>query len=163
MTASVTTPAITLRPVTDADRPFLLTVYEHTRGPELARVPWTVAQKAAFCAQQFQAQDTDYRSRWPRGRSLVVEADGEPAGRLYLGATAHELRVVDIALLPAYCGRGIGTALLRNVQAEAAARGVPVVLHVENWNPARLLYDRLGFVAVQRDDVYTRMEWRAVS
>jgi ribosomal protein S18 acetylase RimI-like enzyme len=68
-----------------------------------------------------------------------------------------------MALLPAFCGRGIGTTLLRDIQAEAAGRGVAAVLHVEHWNPARRLYDRLGFVETGRDEIYSRMEWRAVS
>jgi len=36
-----------------------------------------------------------------------------------------------------------------------------VVLHVEHNNPARRLYDRLGFQPVSSDEVYVRMEWRA--
>ena len=155
--------AVRTRPATDADRPFLLQVYAHTRVAELAVVPWTDEQKAAFCVHQFEAQDADYRGRWPDGRFLVVEVDGERAGRLYLGDLPDELRIIDIALLPAFCGRGVGTSLLQEALAEAAARGVKAVLSVEHWNPARRLYERLGFVETGRDDVYARLEWRAVS
>jgi hypothetical protein len=54
-------------------------------------------------------------------------------------------RIVDIALLPQYCNRGIGTTLLRDLQSEAAAAGKPLRIHVERFNPALRLYQRLGF------------------
>lgn len=157
------TTAVRTRPATDTDRPFLRQAYAYTRLAELAAVPWTDEQKAAFCGHQFEAQDTDYRRRWPGGRFLVVEVDGERAGRLYLGELPDELRIIDIALLPTFCGRGIGTTLLRDALAEAAARGVKAVLGVEHRNPARRLYERLGFVETGHDQVYARLEWRAVS
>jgi hypothetical protein len=37
----------------------------------------------------------------------------------------EEIRIVDIALLPACCNRGVGTTLLRGLQSEAAAAGKP--------------------------------------
>ena len=150
-----------LRDSTEADRQLLFEVYAHTRAAELAAAPWTTEQKHAFVVHQFLAQDADYRARWPHGRFLVVEAGGEPVGRLYLGETAEEVRVIDVALLPRHCGRGIGTAIMRDVLADAARRGLAVVLHVEHWNPARRLYERLGFTEAGRGDVHVRMEWRA--
>ena len=52
---------------------------------------------------------------------------------------------MDIALLPEYCNRGIGTTLLRGLQTEAAAAGRLLRIHVERFNPALRLYARLGF------------------
>ena len=46
-----------------------------------------------------------------------------------------EVRIMDIALLPEYCNRGIGTTLLRGLQSEAAAAGKPLRIHVEKFNP----------------------------
>ena len=56
-----------------------------------------------------------------------------------------EIRIVDIALLAEFCNRGIGTTLLRGLQSEAAAAGKPLRIHVERFNPALRLYERLGF------------------
>ena len=56
---------------------------------------------------------------------------------------------VDIALLPRYCNRGIGTRLLRELQSEAAAAGKPLRIHVERVNPALRLYERLGFRQIE--------------
>ena len=138
-------PGIELRSSEASDRDFLLAVYAETRAEELAAVPWSNEERAAFLAFQFNAQDSYYRATYPDGRFLVVLASGEPAGRLYLARADGELRVIDIALLPEYRGRGIGSALMAAVIARAEQEGRSVTLHVEPWNPARRLYERLGF------------------
>jgi ribosomal protein S18 acetylase RimI-like enzyme len=68
--------------------------------------------------------------------------------------------VVDISLLPECRGRGIGTALLEAVIAEASGAGKFVALSVEKLNPALRLYRRLGFRKVDDQGVYWSMEWR---
>jgi ribosomal protein S18 acetylase RimI-like enzyme len=67
---------------------------------------------------------------------------------------------VDITLLPEHCGAGIGTGILRDLLAEAAAAGKPVRIHVERQNPAWRLYERLGFAPIEDKGVYYLMEWR---
>lgn len=148
-----------LRPATAADEPLLFEVYASSRAAELEQVPWTAEQRQAFLTQQHRAQITSYRQRHPDAQFLVIELDGAGIGRLFRGRLGTgEIRVLDIGLLPYHCGRGIGTALLHGVIAEADALGVVVSLHVEFWNPALRLYRRLGFVEAARDEVYLRME-----
>ena len=142
-----------------ADRDFLLSVYASTREEELSAVPWTAAQRLAFLDQQFRAQDVHYRT-YPNVEFLVIEADGEAIGRLSVSRGSGELRVMDIALLPEWRGRGIGTGLVCDLLAEAAATASIVSLYVEAHNPARRLYARLGFVPVEAGPVYDRLEWR---
>jgi predicted GNAT family acetyltransferase len=62
--------------------------------------------------------------------------------------------------LPEHCTRGIGTTLLHGLQSEAAAAGKPLRLHVERFNPALRLYERLGFRQIDDRGVYLFMEWR---
>ena len=143
------------------DEPFLRHVYASTRAEELARVPWPDEMKQAFCDMQFTAQDADYRARWDDMRYDVILVDGEPAGRLWQSFTPREVHVLDIAVLPEFRGRGAGEAVLRDVQAHAAATGRPATISVERFNRARNLYERLGFTVVEEGDVYLRMEWRA--
>ena len=151
--------AVTLRPITDADLPFLLQLYASTRVDELAQVSWTDEQKAAFIVQQFQAQHAWWQEQYTGARFDLVLVDGEPAGRLYVDVWEREIRVVDIALVPAHRGGGIGSMLLRRVFDEGDAAGKPVSIHVEVFNPARRLYDRLGFVEKgTHGDVYVLME-----
>jgi ribosomal protein S18 acetylase RimI-like enzyme len=148
---------VRLRPVTDADRPFLLELYAGVRAPELALVPWDDATKRAFVGQQFAAQDAHYRAHYPGATLDVVEVGGAPAGRLYVHRGEQEVRIMDIALAPEHRGRGIGTALLRALIAEAGARTLSI--HVEAGNPARRLYERLGFRPAGEHGVYVLLTY----
>jgi ribosomal protein S18 acetylase RimI-like enzyme len=149
---------VALRPSTPADRELLVAVYASTREDELAAVPWTDAQKDAFVRSQFEAQDRHYRTHFPDAEYDVVVVDGRPAGRLYVDRRPDEVRVLDLALLPELRGRGIGTALLRQVIEDADRAGLPVRFHVEMHNPARRLYERLGFTAAGQTGVHVLME-----
>lgn len=152
---------LALRPAAEDDRDFLLRVYGSTRVDELNLVPWTEDEKTAFVLMQFEAQDTSYRQTYPAGAFLVVLADGEPVGRLYHARTADELRIIDITLLPERRGNGIGSALLIWLLEGADAEGLGSSLHVEPWNPATRLYERLGFELVEQGPVYQHMRRRA--
>jgi ribosomal protein S18 acetylase RimI-like enzyme len=154
---------ILLRPASEADSGFLFDVYASTRAEELALVNWSSTQRDAFVTMQHRAQDAHYRTHFPDARFAVIESDGRPAGRLYVARQGDEIRILDIALLPEYCGRGIGTTLLRTLQAEARSTGKQVVLHVERHSRARHLYLRLGFVPVEEKGMHLRMEWAATA
>ena len=148
-----------LRPATEADREFLLELYAGTREEELAQVAWDDAMRGAFLEQQFSAQDHHYRANYPGATLDVIELDGERAGRLYVYRGEDDIRIMDIALAPPYRGRGIGTGLLKALMAEARSSGRSLSIHVEMQNPARSLYDRLGFVPVGEHGIYVLMKW----
>ena len=150
---------VQLRPATRADRAFLVDLYAGTRADELALVNWDDATKRAFVVHQFSAQDDHYRANYPGATLDVIEVDGERAGRLYVHRGAADIRIMDIAVSPEFRGRGIGTALIEELIAEARSSGRRVSIHVEMQNPARGLYERLGFVPVGEHGVYVLMEW----
>jgi ribosomal protein S18 acetylase RimI-like enzyme len=150
-------PGIELRPTEPDDRDFLLSVYGSTRAEELSLVRWTDADKAAFIASQFEAQDTYYRQMYPDAQFLVVRVEGKRVGRLYLARIEDEFRVIDIALLPAHRRRGIGSALMASIAGLADREGRSVTLHVEPWNPAKRLYERLGFATEGVRGIYEFM------
>ena len=120
---------------------------------------WEEGAREAFLEHQFSAQDHHYRSNYPGATLDVIEVDGEPAGRLYVHRGGGDIRIMDIALVPPFRGRGIGTALLRQLMEEAAGSGRALSIHVELNNPARQLYERLGFVAAGEHGVYVLMRW----
>lgn len=153
-------PAITLRPLCDGDEPFLDAVYASTRLEELAPLGWSAQQVDAFLAMQARAQRLDWWRNYDTGDFAVIELDGEPIGRLFVERRRDELRIVDIALLPPWRGRGIGSALLADVFAQADREALPVRIHVESSNPAQRLYQRLGFDFAGSDagTVYRLME-----
>ncbi len=119
---------------------------------------WDDATKRAFVEHQFAAQDLHYRAHYPGATLDLIEVDGEPAGRLYVHRGPSDIRIMDIALAPAYRGRGIGTSLLRSLMDEADASGRKLSIHVEMNNPARRLYDRLGFRPAGEHGIYVLME-----
>lgn len=160
--------AYTLRPATAADAPVLRAVYASTRADELAATGWDAAQCQAFCDMQYDAQQAHYTRHWPHAVCqlvLVPDSAGDGlgtrvAGRLWVDRRTDALHVLDIALLPSARGQGLGSACLHDLMAEAAAAGLPVTISVETHNPARRLYDRLGFLPdgpVQ--GLYQRMAW----
>ncbi|HTI72646.1 MAG TPA: GNAT family N-acetyltransferase [Candidatus Limnocylindria bacterium] len=152
--------SVVLRPVASNDREFLFRVYASTRTDELALVPWTNAQKETFLRQQFEAQDRHYQSAYGDAQYSVVQVDGSDAGRLYAWRGAQEIRIVDIALLPAWRNQGIGTDLLRTLCQEAERTRKSLTIHVEVHNPAQRLYQRLGFQRIKENGIYWLLEWK---
>lgn len=143
------------------DHEFLYRVYASTRQEELATVPWTAEQKEVFLRSQFSLQHQHYQKYYADAAFDVILCAGEPAGRLYVFRSPGEIRIVDIALLPEHRGAGIGGRLLQDLLTEAAASGKRVSIHVERFNPAMRLYERLGFTKQEEVGVYFRMEWSA--
>lgn len=143
----------------DGDEPFLASVYASTREEELAPVPWTDDQKASFCAMQFAAQSAHYAQHYDGMSADVIVVDGEDAGRLLVARWTREIRIVDIALLPAFRGRGSGSELLGELMDEATEMRKALSIHVERANRALGLYERLGFRAVGETGVHLLMEW----
>ena len=96
----------------------------------------------------------------PDSSLCAIEVDGEVVGRLRVVRTADRVELAGLQLLPRVQGRGIGTAQVRAIQAEAGGRGVAATLSVERDNPrARALYERLGFRRVGSDEREHRLAW----
>lgn len=147
------------RAETPEDLEFACRLYASARASEMARAPWTAEQKDAFLRSQFQLQYTHYHKFYPGAAYQIVVAGGEDIGRLYVDRAREEIRLMEITLLPEYRGQGIGGRLVRALMDEAAASDRKVALHVEMDNPARHLYERLGFRPVKDQGIYTLMEW----
>jgi ribosomal protein S18 acetylase RimI-like enzyme len=154
------TPGVSLRPVTPADREFLVAVYGGTRARELDQVAWDEGQKDAFIRWQFERQDEEYNQRFPGARYEVILVDGVPAGRIWVGADEKQIRLLDIAIIPEFQNRGVGTYLLRQLMVEAtqANKVLRHMVFVLNDNAHRF-YERLGFVVIEDLGGYKHMEW----
>lgn len=151
---------VTLRPVNPGDEEFLCRVYASTRTDEMALVDWSDPQKEAFLRMQFDAQTTHYRLHYPTAEYQIIQQGETPIGRLIVERSQKCLLVMDISLLPEYRNRGVGTALLKDLMAEAGQSNLPVVLRVEFFNPVIQLYTRLGFVKTREvNSVYHEMIW----
>ena len=155
---------ISLRTAAPGDRALLRDIYGSTRMEELKQTDWNEEQKAAFVEHQFAAQDDYYRKVYPDSDYGIILYDGAPAGRLYVERhlIPGTIRIVDIALLPDFRGKGIGQFLIQELQEEAAAHGKTLTIHVEQFNQAMRLYERLGFQKIKETHgVYHLMEWKS--
>lgn len=140
---------ITLRDATADDLEFLLSLLRESLGPYVVQTfgPRDDAeQRARFLAS------TDPATH------RIVELGGRPVGCLAVRRLPDEVRLDRVLLLPDFQNRGIGTRLVRGVLAEARAVGLPVRLRVFRVNPARRLYERLGFVATGETETHVLME-----
>jgi ribosomal protein S18 acetylase RimI-like enzyme len=156
------------RPANAADTPMLLALYASTREADRALFGWSPAQWAQFMQMQFDAQARHYTQQYPQAQCQVVMwGQGEaaqPVGRWWPAATDTGFHVLDISLLPTLRGQGLGRCLLQGLLELATARQQPVSLSVELTNPARRLYERLGFQAVgQVQGLHQPMRWQPAS
>ena len=141
------------------DEDFLFSVYASTRADEMARVDWTAEQQEAFLRMQFRAQTQFYTENYTGAEFQVITLNSQPIGRLYIHRRSDEIRIMDIALLPEFRGQGIGSTLLRDILEEGKNLNVAVTIHVEQFNPAMRLYQRMGFYPKEDKGVYLLMEW----
>lgn len=147
-----------LRATQDGDHDFLLELHRTTQ-PKVAHMPMNLAQSLAD--MQLQAQNAGYRQRFPRvAFQIICDAAGVAAGCLATARTPTDLHLLDIALLPAYRGRGWGTSLIASLQHQATALNVPLQLTVARTNRAQHLYLRLGFTVTKETEPDLGMTWR---
>ena len=137
-----------------ADAPFLAALYASTRGDLLGDGSADPVFAAQLIAMQQRLQTRDYAARFPTAEVVLLEHAGLPFARLVVHTNAARIRLVDIALLPAARGRGLGGRILQALQQWARRRALPLSLAVHPGNHgARRLYAGLGFLAIDGDGV----------
>src|SRR5262249_28103406 len=149
---------IVLRQALPEDEEFFFKVYAGTREEEIASWGMDPVQKQAFLNMQFRAQQFSFEEIDDRGKSVIM-VDNKAVGRLVVDRTQNYLHLVDIALLPEYRNYGIGTQLLKDLQAEAETTGLPFVLEVLKNNRAGSLYKRMGFEITGDTESQYQMQW----
>lgn len=151
-----------LRLFSEKDIPFLKKVYFSTREEELKQVSgWTNEMKTTFLTQQFDAQHDYYQKNYVGANFFVIENKKESIGRLYyIEDFEGTIRIIDIALLPKFQKKGLGTSILNGIFERAKTIKQPVTIHVESFNPAMELYKKLGFQKIsETNGVYHLLQW----
>ena len=136
-------PSVRLRPTRAEDADFMFDLYASTRAAELDRTGWDDTTKLGFLQMQFAAQSAYYARQFATAHFDIIEADGQPVGRLYVLRNQAEIRIIDVTLLPSWRNRGIGTRLIRAI----LERGAPVCDPLRSQSSGRSayrLYVRLG-------------------
>lgn len=153
---------ISVRPATAKDDAFLKTVHQEERHWEFEPLLNAGDEENyhKVLAQQYDAHHDVYFNSYDVAKYGVVMWTDHPVGRLYVDYRDREIRLLDLAILAAYRGKGIGTMLMRGVCADAARRGLAVGLHVHVANgPAQRFYYRLGFDPKASNGRHILMEW----
>lgn len=140
----MTSVAYHLRPITPTDDEFLFRLHAASMGDCIVDVfgPWNEAVQRQFHRRWFERALAD---------AAVIVVDDEDVGVLQVASDGKDLYLGRIELLPHRQGRGIGSAVVADVVANADARDKAVSLHLFDVNRARRLYERLGFKVVGED------------
>ena len=151
-----------VRDASGRDEPWLKHLFSVSQPAmeALASLPDGIGE--ALVTMQYAARQAHFQAHWPRAVQRVIElrAGNEPdrappsqaVGALWADDGEQAIHVLDIAVLPCWRGQGIGTCCLQALLAAAGRRQLPVTLQVASDNPARRLYERLGFVPAGTDD-----------
>jgi len=151
---------VTLRKYRDSDISFMQALYASTRESELAMTNFSQQEKINFIHQQFSAQTAHYTQHYCADAFNIIELEGKPIGRLFVDYWDNEIRIVDIALISEYRNTGLGTFLIQQLFEQARESKKAVTIHVEHNNPAKRLYERLGFkLKTKTNEIYLLMEW----
>ena len=132
--------SLSLRPAELADEAFLLALRHQTMTELLNRVGEPVTPEAHR-----------ERMRHRFGDIRIVLLDGEAIGMVKAYRESDAWILHQVQILPSRQGSGVGRWVVEGVIADATEAGLPVRLSVLDGNPARRLYERLGFQAVGRD------------
>src|SRR5262245_60746974 len=76
---------------------------------------------------------------------LLIEKEGEPIGYIFVQRPGHEIFLAAIEIAPEQQNQGIASQLIKELLDESDQSNLPVKLSVLKVNPARRLYERLGF------------------
>ena len=101
-----------------------------------------------------------FRAVYKRRESWILGDGQDNIGWLQIAEGRRQVALRQLYLVASHRNRGIGTAVIRELQDQAARQGKAVVLRVLKGNPAAALYRRLGFVAVRETDEWFDMRWR---
>ncbi len=150
---------VSLRPMSASDNSFIESLYRSTRD-DLRLLDAEDDFIEDLIELQRYAQTQGYGEMFPNAMYFVAEYHGERIGRVVLDFGQNEIRVVDIALIPAARGKGYGSQLLQAIQLAAGKVMAPVTLSVRSDHlRAKQLYARLGFVVEEVRVPVERMIW----
>jgi ribosomal protein S18 acetylase RimI-like enzyme len=140
--------AITLRPARADDLGFVGRVYLRAMGPTLQRAAGlSLHQQAELLA-----------AHWSPTEIRIIAAAGREVGWIQAAPMEAAVFVRNFCIDPDYQRLGIGTAVMHLIIGEAAGNGDAVALGVAKGNPARRLYERLGFRQTH-DDAHHDYLW----
>ena len=137
----VALPAFALRPGRRDDFAFAEAIYIDSMRPlMIALGSWNEAERRASLRRSYKTTEIS-----------IVTLNGADIGWMQVSERDTDYNLAQIQLLDDYCGRGIGTSLIRDLLDRAGNEGKTVSLSAVRTNRAIRLYERLGFRIVDPD------------
>src|SRR5262249_43052791 len=121
--------------------------FEYCRRLYFSEMGWIIEELRL----DLSVQETNLRQQWDPVQVRIIMLDGADVGWLQTITQEDELFVAQIFVDRPFQRRGIGTEVMRCLIDEAARSHQAVCLSVVKINPARRLYERLGFQVVDED------------
>ena len=87
----------------------------------------------------------------------IIIVDDQDVGALQMWREEAEVILGNVQIAPEYQNRGLGSAVIRDILAEAGRDALPVTLCILWVNPAKRLYERLGFAVVAETPTHYKM------
>jgi ribosomal protein S18 acetylase RimI-like enzyme len=135
---------ITLRAANPQDYEFLYNLHRETLKEHIDQTwGWDEAWQQAHFQEKFDISG-----------KMIIECEGVSIGCIAALDEGDHIFLSYIALKTDYQRRGIGTQLIEEVLASAAERKMPVILKVLRANPARTLYERMGFIITNTTETH---------
>jgi ribosomal protein S18 acetylase RimI-like enzyme len=150
------------RRATAADDAFVTGLVAADVAERLGLIPEPV--RGDLVALQVRAQQAHVAEHWPDAQDwILLDAMGQPVGRMLLGHVDADVHLLDLRVAAANRGQAVATQALLDLLAECERSGSSLHLHVRAQSPARRLYERLGFVALEQpaDAADLPMRWDA--
>lgn len=141
--------AFDLRPAIKSDLSFCWPIYRDAMKPLTeAHAAWNEPAQLNIVEQAVASPGTS-----------ILRAENADAGWVQVEETHHVVQLTQLFLLPAVRNRGLGTSFLNWMKERADRKRKDLTLEVMTNNPARHLYERLGFKAVTTADNKIRMRY----
>jgi ribosomal protein S18 acetylase RimI-like enzyme len=150
---------LTLRPARADDEEFLFRLFSTVYGEKLQPVLLDAEEKNRLLGLMYQGFTQHYNSLAGASDDRLVLLDNQSIGRMILIQMREEIRLAELAILPQYRSRGIGSALVSQVQTESRMSKRPVRLQVARFDRVLRLYERLGFHRISAAGPYLHLEW----
>jgi ribosomal protein S18 acetylase RimI-like enzyme len=93
-----------------------------------------------------------FRAGWVAEQVEVIQLDGEDIGWIQTWAEPESFYLSQLFIEATFQNRGFGGKVLNGLLQRTDADGVAVTLSVVKSNPARRLYERLGFHLTHEDE-----------
>jgi ribosomal protein S18 acetylase RimI-like enzyme len=140
---------VSLRPATESDYAYLWWLHGATMRTYVDAIwGWDEAVQRRL-----------FDDRFDPARLEIIESAGEAVGVISVEQQREFISLSAIEVAPDFQSKGIGTRLIRDMQDEAERQCVPLRLRVLQGNPARRLYERLGFAETEETETHIMMNW----